>query len=433
MRKGLFAPLAVLTIGVRLAWGQGPAGVAEPPPPLPDVVDAAPAVPDGGPVAPAWHFPAAEGRVWVNAEYLLWWLKRSPMPVPLITTTTDLTSQPPAALGLPGTSVLLGNDELDTGARHGARLGAGLWIDDHRTVGIEAGYFFLASRTVRQGLSSPGQEGSPVLAVPFFDADAGVENTFLLASPGFSSGGATLTLTSRLQGAEANGVVAALARPGLRVCVLAGFRYIELLENLTFTTTTFGIQDPTLEGSNNGLVLSTQDQFDARNEFYGWQVGVRGDYQAGGLSVSAFAKVAVGEVYQAVTVNGSSVTNFFSAPPGGPFAGAPVQVVPQSGTFAQPSNVVGANRHQFDWAPEFGVSVGYQVTGGLRVSVGYDFLYLSNVARPGNQIDRSINLSQTVQAATAGSAPAPGTHPAPLVAGSEFWAQGLSLGLEYRY
>jgi hypothetical protein len=83
--------------------------------------------------------------------------------------------------------------------------------------------------------------------------------------------------------------------------------------------------------------------------------------------------------------------------------------------------------------PEVGLNIGYQATRSIRAYVGYDFLYLSNVLRPGNQIDRSINTSQTVQSAIAGNSPAPGERPAVPLSGSEFWAQGIHFGLGLSY
>jgi hypothetical protein len=91
--------------------------------------------------AVAW---VSSGRFYVGAEYLLWWTKKSPIPVPLVTTTTDLTRMPPATIGANGTSVVLGNQDLDTSARSGARFTAGWWCDARGELGLEANYFFLA-------------------------------------------------------------------------------------------------------------------------------------------------------------------------------------------------------------------------------------------------------------------------------------------------
>src|SRR4051794_32368510 len=44
---------------------------------------------------------------WAGGDYLVWWLKRPPQPVPLIT-TGDPNSPVPGGLGQPGTQILAG-------------------------------------------------------------------------------------------------------------------------------------------------------------------------------------------------------------------------------------------------------------------------------------------------------------------------------------
>ncbi len=74
------------------------------------------------------------------------------------------------------------------------------------------------------------------------------------------------------------------------------------------------------------------------------------------------------------------------------------------------------------------------LTSTVRVFAGYDFMYMSSVVRPGNQIDPNINLSQM--------GPTPNHNPNTLVgpaspgvpfASSNFWAQGVTFGIEFRY
>ena len=355
------------------------------------------------------------------------------MPVPLLTTSSDPTVMPAAVLNDPSTSVLLGNHDLGTGSHWGARFTAGFWIEDRHEIAVEGNYFFVTSRTTVRSASSDGSPNSPILAVPFIDADAGAENTFVLASPGVSTGSATLSLTSRLQGAGMQFAIEACKGADWHFQVLAGFRYLDLTENLTYATASTAIGSTGLANPNTDLVLNTVDQFNMRNQFYGVVLGGRADYQIGPLTVCASATLALGDMSQTADFNGYAVTNFFNGPAGGPFTGVPTQQLPGSGTFVQPSNLGRINRDQIAIAPEIGVKVSYQLTRGLRISAGYDFLYLSNVIRPGEQIDRTINLSQTVQAAIAGNPAAPGTRPAMILAGSDFWAQGINMGLEFRY
>jgi hypothetical protein len=385
-----------------------------------------------GPEGIPWQRdPSVDGeRFWFGAEYLLWWFRNSPLPVPLVTTTANPDLTPTAAFNQLGTSVLLGNQGIDTGTRHGARITAGAWLDNRHTIGLEGNYFFVASHTVTQNVNSPG---TPILAIPFFDADAQAESSFVQASPSSMAGGAVLSLSSRLQGAEINALFKTCSIESFRFQVLGGFRYLELTENLNFATSSVGIQDPAVDGSNNGLALNTLDQFNTRNTFYGFQLGARAEYRLGDFSLSATGKLALGESYQVANLIGSATTNFFNAPTGGPFTGVPVQTLPGTGTFVQASNQGTSTRHEFAAVPEVGVNFGYEVVAGLRVFFGYDLLYFSKVLRPGNLIDRSFNAAQTVQSAVAGNPAAPGTFPAIILRGSDFWAQGINLGLEYRY
>jgi hypothetical protein len=371
---------------------------------------------------------ARGGRWYASAEYLLWWFKASPLPAPLLTTTANPSATPTAAFNDPDTTVLLGNQNLGTGAHQGARVTAGLWLDDRRQIAVEGSYFVTASKTTVRSVASDGSPGSAVLAVPFFDGDAGAESSFVIASPGAFAGSAVLSLTSRLQGADLLGAVQACGSDNWHFEVLAGFRFLELTENLTYATASTGLSDP-----NTDLVLNTVDQFDTRNIFYGFQAGARAEYRFGNFDVGASVKLAMGDMLQRADLNGSAVTNFFNGPAGGPFTGVPTQTLPGSGTFVQPSNQGRVSRDQFAVVPEVGVKIGCQLTPRLRVYAGYDFLYLSNVLRPGEQIDRGINFSQTVQSVIAGNAAAQGTRPAQTFVGSDFWAQGVNLGLEFRY
>jgi hypothetical protein len=83
-------------------------------------------------------------------------------------------------------------------------------------------------------------------------------------------------------------------------------------------------------------------------------------------------------------------------------------------------------RDRFSVLPEAGVNVGYQFTERLRGFVGYDFMYLSRVARPGDQIT-PINSSQIPP-----NPPGPGPVRVN-IKDSDFWAQGVNFGLEFRY
>jgi hypothetical protein len=348
--------------------------------------------------------------------------------VPLVTTTSNPSAFPVAAIDQPGTIVLIGNSDVDTHARHGARFQGGLWLDAGHLCGVEGGYFFIASHTVSQGVSSSGQLGAPVIGVPFFDADTGEEHAFLRAIPGVTSGSALFTLTSRMQGAELNGVFNLAAGGRMRLDMLGGFRFVELKEHLTFATTALGILPANPPAGNNGLVFDTRDRINTHNDFYGGQLGGRAEFRRGNWFVLATGKVALGDMFEIAARAGDYTTNVFNNP-----AGGTPRNTPGFGTFVQQSNFGSSHRHEFAVVPEVGINVGYQLTTGTRVFVGYDFLYLSDVLRPGKQIDRTINFSQTVDSLAGGNPFVPGLRPSANLTSSDFWAQGLNFGVEVRY
>src|SRR5439155_7836798 len=123
-----------------------------------------------------------------------------------------------------------------------------------------------------------------------------------------------------------------------------------------------------------------------RSQFYGGQVGARLETSFGKTFVETTARVALGSMHEVLNVGGSStVTNGAFGAPTGAFAG---------GVFGEPSNSGRFVRNSFAVVPEVQVKAGYQLLQNVRGFVGYNFLYVSDVVRPGSQIDRNINPTQ---------------------------------------
>jgi hypothetical protein len=89
--------------------------------------------------------------------------------------------------------------------------------------------------------------------------------------------------------------------------------------------------------------------------------------------------------------------------------------------------------------PELGVTVGYQLTDAMRLYAGYNLLFWSGVARPGQQIDTIEDVRQMpvlIQKSinqTSTSRPVVPPRPAVRFQETGFWAQGLNCGFELRY
>ena len=84
--------------------------------------------------------------------------------------------------------------------------------------------------------------------------------------------------------------------------------------------------------------------------------------------------------------------------------------------------------------PEVALSIGYRITPAATVYVGYSFLYASDVARPGEQINRNINPTQTVSYGNDPPVNPQGpAQPTFAFNTTDFWAQTLTVGINYRF
>jgi len=428
MRRVLLCVFGTWLLGaVRLCAQQLPVAAEAPSPPLDLPADHAPTLAAGdGSFCDLWcgHPSEPPPRFWARGEHLLWWVKDAPIPVPLVTTGDPNvgfgTGVPIAgALGQPGTRVLFGNSPVDLGTFSGLRLTAGAWLDDERTIGFEGSGFLLEHRQNQFGAASD-PTGNPPLYFAVFNVVDGAERALLIADPlqGFA-GAVAITNALRLWGAEANGLARVWGDDSVQLSLLGGFRFVSLSESLD-------IVNP----STDLVLLNTtvaSERFATQNQFYGGQLGARLSGAWGGFTGELTAKVALGETHQVVGVGGVTTQTALAggtAPTPGTFPG---------GTFALPSNMGRSRAAEFTVIPAVELKVGYQLTSWLSGFVGYDCLYWNRVVRPGDQIDRNINPTQSAGFGGTGGVLAGPASPQPLFNRTEVWAQGISFGLELRF
>ena len=357
------------------------------------------------PAAPA----SDAGRFSVGAEALLWWFKGASAP-PLVTD---------GLLGQPGTRTLLGGEDVDTNPNPGFRL-TGTYSLDERW-GVEGSVFYVPTRSTSRSVSSSGQFGSKDLSIPFFDVTRNRESDTALSSAGVFSGRATEEFSNSFLGAELNGTYRIPLAMPLRLEALGGIRYLRLRESYTFST-----DSPDIPPQPTG-VFRTTDQFDTWNNFIGLQVGARARGDWGPWFGMAALKVGLGGMIETVEINGQLVTDEFTNNVGPPqtFAG---------GYFALPTNIGSRTRTVFAVVPELGLNVGYRITPRLSVFLGYTFLYASNVVRAPQQVNRNINPTQATAITGDLSSPLKGAaEPSFKFKSSDFWAQGLNIGLAFRF
>lgn len=328
---------------------------------------------------------------------------------------------PPPVLGAPDTSVVLGGKKIDTGWRSGARVNLGCWLDCDHCYGTELVYFYLPDESKHHSVSSDGSPNSPFLLVPYYNVASGAEDSTAIASPLLQFAGTSkLRLANKMQGFEWNVLATQPSCDcGSRFIGLAGFRYWNFREHLTFTTNSPFI-------SNAADIYKTKDKFSAGNNFYGGQIGLIWEYACGCLSITAKGKVALGAMRERLMIDGHLLTNEYNIY-------GDVETY-SGGYFALPTNIGKHSRTKFAAIPEFNFDIGYTLCDCLRVTLGYTIIYVNNVLRAGNQIDRKINPSQATTYTNATPPSLVGeASPKARMNSDSLWVQGLKAGLELSF
>jgi len=316
----------------------------------------------------------AMDRLEFRAEYLLWWTNNQRIPV-LATTSTNGGF---GFLGDPGTQTLLDEGTLGKSLRGGFRARAGYWFDECGRCGIDGSFFFLANQTTFASFDSAN---TPTITRPIFAPNFPGEFGEIVAFPGISSGTLNVETTSKLWGFDMN-----IRRALCKTCeshseVFAGYRTLGLNESLTineFITAQAG--NPSDPG---GTVVTVSDSFQTRNRFHGGQVGYAMERTWDRWTVEGRGSVALGNTSQTVEIAGFQ-TRTRPGQPMETFSGGLLATGPNLGAF---------ERDRFSVVPEFTLNLGYWVTPVIKAYVGYNFLYWSNVARAGDQIDRVVDVT----------------------------------------
>jgi hypothetical protein len=165
----------------------------------------------------------------------------------------------------------------------------------------------------------------------------------------------------------------------------------------------------------------TGDRFHTSNQFYGGQIGTDVMWCCGRFFVNVLTKVGLGTSVEQADINGWTTWSNSNGQSGRLGVGE----------LALPSNLGQYSKNQFAVVPEFGLNLGYAVTQHIRLTFGYTFLYWSRVLRVGDQVDRVINPTEFT-ALSGGSMTGP-PRPSFAFNTSDFWAQGINFGLEFRY
>jgi len=356
---------------------------------------------------------ATHDRLWFRSEFLGWWTKGFAAP-PLLTTSPAGTDVAQAGvLGAAGTSVLLGDTDLHSGFRPGERLAFGAWLGHTQTWGVEATYLQIARQSEYYQVDG---SAVPILARPFFNTQTGQQDSQIINYPGQQSGSFASAAASELQAGEILLRKNLTRRGDVAIDLTAGYRYQQLNGHLELSDTlSFSGTDAAFPA---GSVLKQTDRFDTSNVFNGGEVGLTASLQRCRWTIDTVMKIAVGQTNSEVTIDGVTRTSI----PGQAITFDP------GGILALPSNMGRFGSQRFSVVPELELKLGWNFTPQLRGTIGYDLFYWTGVARPGDQIDLTIDPGQFPPPTTASS-----TRPQFVLHTSDYWAQGLNLGFDLRF
>jgi len=402
--------------------------------------------PDGGRLTDPPGSPVAD-RLQFQGEFLLWHLNAAPIPI-LATTTVAPGTAPNQAtgngfLGDPATRIVLGPGPFGNGQRPGFRVRAGWWQDECGTCGIDGSVFALGRKTASESFTSPG---SPVLTRPFFspntDAATGAvigETGEIVAFPNFASGSLNVQATSVLWGADANFRKALCRTCDFQAFGFVGYRFLSLSETLTIgeSLTSNGpkrLRSPCSDtsGTNDangnpdaptGTFSTVEDSFAAKNWFHGGQIGGAMERNWGRVSLDLRGSIALGVTHQQLDISGIQTKLLPGMTTPTSFQGGLLAVGPNLGRFTQ---------DKFSVVPEGTGNVGFWVTPSLKVYAGYNVVYWSNVIRPGNQIDRVVDV-RFVPNPPPGFISSGQNRPLALFSQSDVWIRGVQFGFEWRW
>lgn len=355
-------------------------------------------------------------RFWFGGEYLLWTTRSMGLPAVVTSSPVGTPRATAGVLGEPQTAIVYGGQNVDGDFRSGIRVFSGFWLDDDRTIGLESSTLYL--QPSGEGGSFRSFNNDAIYARPFLNADPAVNrpDSQIAVYPNTIAGEVAVNSRTKFWGTDAM-IRANIARLGsIRVDALGGFRYLQLQDTVTIRENLV-VLDP-----NSGLPVGTNiqvyDNFYSNNVFNGGAIGASAEVRSGRWFATGRSTVSLGSTYKQIQIAGA---NQIGVP-----AGVPITTL--GGVLTQPTNIGKYSSTAFAVVPEASLAVGYQLSDMLRAYVGYTFLYMSNVARAGDQLDLTVNGSQFNGGQLVG-------QPRPIFArnDTDFWAQGITFGAEIRY
>lgn len=342
--------------------------------------------------------------VWARFDVLLWWRQGRDYPALI---TTDPTTESSTTAGiLPDAQILFGDSRVASTMRAGGRVDFGFFVDPRQCAGYGLRFYGLGQDDSNFRVASSDE---PVLAIPFRDIAAGANDALLVAYPGLRSGEISVSGTSSVLGNDVYGRYLLCRDNICRLDFLTGWHYARVADqvqmNSSSTVTEIGGNIPV------GTVSSTVDSFKAYNTFNGAILGLEWQRDCGVWQSRVLGRMSLGNMHEVVEISGSSSVTVPNQTP----------VTSNGGVLTAGSNIGRRSRDEFTAITEVGYTLAYRFAPCTQLTVGYSFIYFSDIVTAGSAIDPTIG--------TAGGTARPEFR----FRHSDFWVQGINLGLTKQF
>jgi len=345
--------------------------------------------------------------LWMTAEMLLWFPQARRAPALITEAPTGFN--PTIGPSFPNTETVFGGEGGVGGdLAPGFRIDAGRYLS--KNFGLGGRFWFLGEDSETYSASGDGSQFN--VGRPFFDTSSGQNDALLVIAE--NNVGDTL-FTGRVNAETKLDMIAAEGYGRLmfaegdeyRTDLIGGYTYYGIDDMLSIESSATEVTPAT------GTNISFRDLFETTNDFHGGQIGFETVLTRGKWMFSSLTKVHLGNMAQTLNIQGTATETLATNPPTVTSLEGGLLALDSQGTY---------ERDVFSFVPEANVKVGYRFRDHVLFTVGYSFIYWSNVATAGEHINPVFDGTTRVTAGPFGQPPLVWQDTSLIV-------QGIDLGL----
>lgn len=341
-------------------------------------------------------------------------------------------------LSSPDVEVVYDESEAMYPFQAGLQAEVGGWFGPDQAWGFELNGLWVPEARLGERFGSGAD--NRFLSVPFFNTETGIEQAIVIGSnlafgneqP--SAGLVDIESSREFHGVGANVKKTKYQRDDFRLDASLGFRWFHIGEDFSINYRSDPIPNTQFAQRGNlgsylfaggnvpgaGSVVTAEDLVEARNDFYGLDIGVDATFApCDCMELKVSPSIALGANVQYLDTSGWGR----AVDPNG-FAWET-----HAGVFARPGVTGSRTRTEFAVVPEIGIDLLFRLYEGLRLRIGYDFMYVNNIVSAGDQLTRNL----AVQTGQFNSFQQPATAAGRPFETDDFFAHGLQVSVRYEF